>query len=119
MPSGDAGAGRASVVCRIALAAALLGIASGVVLSVTMTGADGITFDGISVPPFATWMLAPMVLGSAAAVLSSSSEPVPVSEFELCSDSALSPDVEGTQARLTTRSPMPVEEARRVMRGGR
>lgn len=68
-PSNSRAAGRASVVCRIAFAAALIGIAIGVVLSVTQSGAGRITFDGISVPPFATWMLGPIVLGCGAAVL--------------------------------------------------
>jgi hypothetical protein len=62
---------RTSIACRAGLAAALLGIASGAVLSVTLPAgthaAD--SFDLFSVPPFAPWMLAPILLGSVAAVL--------------------------------------------------
>lgn len=69
MPPVDSIAARTSVVCRIAFAVALLGIAGGVVLSVTHPEAGGIVFDELSIAPFATWMLGPIVLGSLATVL--------------------------------------------------
>lgn len=69
MPPGGSSAVRASVVCRIAFAAALLGIASGVALSVTHPEASGIVFDELSIAPFAAWMLGPIALGCVAVVL--------------------------------------------------